>query len=144
MVQLKSMKFAAAILCLSASGVAAISGNADVREIIRNASRMVGREIRLSSAVCAREPEGKYVCKVGKDRDEIRIESLGLNFKTTDAVRRLIVARCSSRLERVDRNCMFDVELRIGGVRTISTRSLPGPNVVITARSLNIFKQAPP
>ena len=122
----------------------ALPQRVDISEVVRDPKLMVGRDIRLASAKCASEPSGKYACRIEKSGGTVRVESLSLSFKTSSDVRRKLVSRCTASLDKVEGVCVFDIEIKIAGVRLGSTTSATSSEVILTARTLDLFSSKSP
>ena len=111
-----------------------------VRDVVKDPKPLVGREIRLTGLRCASEPGGRYACGTSRRGKPLRIESLGLDFRTSADMRKTLSSRCRASLERVDTSCRFDVELRVIGFRIDPPDARAKAGVVrLSARRMNLF-----
>lgn len=132
------------IACLISTGAAAFPKRMEVEDVIRDPRTLVGSEIRLSAAKCAREPAGKYACTIEKGSNKLRVESLGLDFKTSEPIRRLIVSRCAAKVEKADQACVFDVELKIQAVRSQPLGAGQSEALALDTRKMNLYAPGSP
>ena len=126
--------------CFLSAGAFAAPQSTAVRDVVKDPKPLVGREIRLTSLRCASEPGGRYACGTARQGKRLRVESLGLDFKTTADARGMLSSRCRGSLDRVDPSCRFDVELRVVGYRIEPPGSQAKTGGVnLSARRMDLF-----
>ena len=130
-------------LSMLASGAYAAPQNAAVRDVVNDPKPLVGREIRLTSLLCASEPGGRYACGTARRGIRLRVESLGLDFKTSAETRRVLSSRCRATLDRVEKACTFDVELRVGSYRIEQGAGPKAGGVSLSTRRMDLFAPRP-
>ena len=109
-------------------------------DITSEPKQFVGRSIRVTGFKCANEPNGLFACGAKRDATLVRVESLALDFKTSTATRRKLIARCRMPLLATPDTCVFTVEFKpLSATSSRAGARTPTTTLYFKTRRMDLF-----